>query len=245
MLHGTHLVQRMRGPRPVMEGIGGVKAHHVFGSTGLGPEGWKVLDPICTLDYMGAAEYEYGKVPNAFHNFALISQRKELRSFAITLAPHERELNWARRHPRKGEVLTPAQTVIVYGICHVDWVELVKDRIRIFATRESSVNVKRGMNFVQNLDPISTYEIEDPVVGWFEMDNLFLFFSQRSVWEGYCNLFEVPMCEVPTPPTTVDYKALKMPDLLTVAVRLGIVPNESRARKLGKEALLKAIQGTL
>jgi hypothetical protein len=119
----------------------------------------------------------------------------------------------------------------------------VRARIRALAVRETSFYVKGGLLLTNGLDPIGEHQVKDPIVGWFEMDNLFMFFSRRTIWEGFCNLFEVPLCEVPEV-EKVNYSILKLPDLVKAAVSLGVVSNESRARKLGKPGLLRAIEST-
>jgi len=78
----TKLLQRLKDP-PGSTKPGTVKPHHVFGGAGLGltQQMWDVLDPLFEVDYMGAAEYEFGVLPSALHTFS----SQKLAAFPVVL----------------------------------------------------------------------------------------------------------------------------------------------------------------
>lgn len=58
---------------------------------GLSEEAWDLLDPIFTLDYMGAAEFEFGAVPKTLSQFAeseMCAGALELESRAVYYLCH-------------------------------------------------------------------------------------------------------------------------------------------------------------
>jgi len=252
MLRDTYLVQRMRGPRSYNLSAfpGEVKPHHVFGGAqlGLSKEAWKIIDQFCTLDYMGAAEYEAwggpSPVATGFSDMAKAAGEKALRTFAFVLGPHERELNSERQwhwQRAKKQGFPPAKFVIIYGLCHESLVEAAQERIRVLAKDPNKFYVKQGTLLSQNLDPISEYTLKDPVMGWFELSNGFLFFSDRKMWEGFCDLFEVEKCASPEIPPTVDYTKMGKKDLVATALRLGMFVNKTAANEIKKPDLVKRL----
>lgn len=78
----TRLMQRLKDP-PCNTKPDTVKPHHVFGGAGLGltQQMWDVLDPLFELEYMGAAEYEFGILPRALHTFS----SQKLAAFPVVL----------------------------------------------------------------------------------------------------------------------------------------------------------------
>ena len=72
MFHGTHLVQRLK--KPFMKLGMAIRNSFAFGGGfkdgGLNPEAAALLGEIFSFDYMGAAEYEFGAVADAFKTIA-------------------------------------------------------------------------------------------------------------------------------------------------------------------------------
>ncbi len=241
-LRSTNLIQRLKGPRPYANEEG-IKPHHVFGGglLGLSKDAWSVLDPICTIDYMGAAEYEFGTLPQCLNTLAQYAQEQKLRSFAFVVGPHERELNWSRKYPKKGQAFPPAKYVGIYGIAVDYMLEEVQDRVRLLLSDSNSFHVKRGTDFTRALDPLSEYEAREPTLGWFELNNHFLIFQDRTMWENFCALFEVQKCDLPAVPVTVDYTKMDKKALVATAVSLGMFRNKTHAGKVRKGDLIKAL----
>lgn len=204
---------------------------------GLTTKAWDVLDELCTIEYMGAAEYEFGKLPKFLGGFLDVAEEKGLSTFSFVLGPNERELSFNRKHHNSSAPLPPAQDVRLYGICVTDQVDLIVDRIRELA--KDSCRVKRGSGLSNALDP---YDNDNPVTGWVELSNGFLFFSDETMWRGFSDLFSVDTCEVPkTVAVTVDYTKMLKPDLVKAAVKLGMFRTKTAANKVGKAVLLSQL----
>ena len=241
-LQSTHLVQRLLPPtKGRLGGPGGIAPHRVFGGAmlGLSEKAWDVLDAVCTVDYMGAAEYEFGKLPTTLNAIVDLTKTGVLRSFAFTLAPHERKLSWDRTWHGTKRPLPPAQTVTLFGFCKESDLPEVQDRIRALANEDKSFYVKGSTNLVSSLD-LTSREADRTPCGWIELDNLFMFFSDRNMWEGFCQIFGVNPCSVPEIPI-LDYTKLGKPALCAVALSLGVVRTKTEATKLSKGDLLKRL----
>lgn len=239
-LRSTHLVQRLLPP--TKSRLGGIAPHRVFGVAmlGLSEKAWDVLDEVCTIDYMGAAEYEFGTLPKSLREFVALSKAGALRSFAFALAPHERKLSSDRTWWGTKKPLPPAKTVTLYGFCKESDLGEVQDRVRALANEDKSFYVKGGTNLVDSLD-LTRREAGRVVCGWLELDNLFVFFSDREMWSGFCEIFGVEACPVPEVPAVSDYTKLNKPELCAVALSLGVFRTKSEANKLSKGDLLKKL----
>lgn len=241
-LRDSYLCQRLKQPPIQNLGVLSV-AHRVFGGgmLGLTDKAWDLLDQHCTIDYMGAAEYEFGELPKLLGAVAAEADKGNLVSFAFLVGPHERKLNWERQYRARKRVFPPARVATVFGICHKTVVGLVEERIRLLLQESKDTYVKGGGRFSSALDPVSEWDVKDPVMGWIEMSNGFLFFCDETMWRGFCGLFGVEPCSVPEAPATVDYTKMKKPELVACAVRLGMVRTKTEARKIPKPELLKQL----
>lgn len=253
MFRSTFLLHRLRGPRSYNLAGTEVQAHHVFGNAALGlsKDAWKILDQYCTLDYMGAAEYEAwgGQAPIArgLSDFWKLGEEKKLKTFAFVLGPHERPLNYARTlnnaHRKKKPVFPPAKFVTLFGICPEDTLDLAFERTRELIVEPRKHHIKSGNRLTEALDPISEYEREDPFQGWFELTNWFMFFSDQKMWEGFCELLGAEKCAIPPVPEVVDYTQMDKGQLADAAFRLGMTGTITAARKLKKPELLSLLMG--
>lgn len=180
----TYLVQRL-GPRPPNEMA--AKAEQVFGGAmlGLSQDAWKLLQGVFSIDYMGAAEYEFGTIPSVLK--AMAADREQLRAVEMVVAPKDIEPNFARGRtartkkgtPRKKQpVHPPVSAKTVYVLAREAHVEEAKERIRKLAG--GKMRTKMGTNFPTSLDPITEYD--GRTTGWLELDNGFFFFLDKAQW---------------------------------------------------------------
>lgn len=181
---GTWLVQRLGAP-PRSELA--AKAEQVFGGgmLALKPEAWKLLQEIFSIDYMGAAEFEFGTIPNCLK--AMAQDHDKLQAFEMVVEAKYIEPNWERTRtartkrgsPRKKQpVHPPVADRTVYVLCRSNDAEEVRARIRELATNK--IRLKGGSCFPQALDPISEYD--GRTQGWLELDNGFFFFVDKTMW---------------------------------------------------------------
>jgi hypothetical protein len=71
-----------------------------------------------------------------------------------------------------------------------------------------------------------------------------MFFSDRAMWEGFCGLFGVALCDVPELPAAPDLSGLRKPALCEMAVNLGVFRTKREASLLTKAALLERLAGS-
>lgn len=181
----TWLVQRLHAPRKKM-GHPLDNAHRVFGggNYGISEKLWEALDPIFIVDYMGAAEYEFGTVPTTLKR--MYESRAEFTAFSFQLTNKEVKRNDARRY-RKDPLPRVNKARTVYVLCPKNFVEGVTAVIREDA--QGNLRLKERSHFSEALDPVSDYD--QRCLGWFELDNGFFYFIDETMWKKTCELLEV------------------------------------------------------
>lgn len=244
-MHDSYLIQRLSSPvRPSL--IGKTQPHHIFGghATGLSPEAWAVLDSICTVEYMGSAEFEAwnGSSPLGDAFFRLVEWGKEdkLSSFAFVLPPEEVPTNWRRtRTDLIGSSISypfvPKQSRHVFGLCFRDEKAQVIER-----TKEI---IQGKVKHKQHTNVESVFDLTDPsnvprTKGWLDVRNAFLFFSDEAMWFDFCQTFGAKTCDVPPLPPSPDYSKLYKSDLVSIAVSLGCFSSKAHANKTLKQNLV-------
>lgn len=196
----TRLIQRLTAP--VNSIPGKIKPHHVFGGGNLGltQEAWELLDPIFTIDYMGAAEYEFGTIPQVLND--LIRDHEQLIAFSFIIkakyikADFSREMAYRTQRRKeladakaRGEKAKRAKPVhaendaVIYVLCRKQHKDEVEQVIRELA--KDKVYTKESSLF---LDALGKSLMKD-LGGWLELDNGFFFFIDEQMWKGTCDLF--------------------------------------------------------
>lgn len=201
----TYLVQTLdKKPRDEFA----AKIAQVFGGHGvmLSKEGWKLIQSVCSLHYMGAAEYEFDTIPKCLT--ALAKDSAELTTFPLIISRkfikpndnHERaqriarqkELAEAKKAGKKAPKAKKAVTQrtddpVVYVLCRKSDAKDVPGRIVSLAG--DKIHLKRGCGFARALDPATDYDKES--IGWLELDNGFMFFLGYEEYAGMCRIFNV------------------------------------------------------
>lgn len=202
----TNLVQRLL-PKPGSEF--GARASRAFGGglLGLGDEAWRLLQEFCDIDYMGAAEYEFGTFPRAIQ--AMLGHDHCLWSFTIPASDVVRgywrvdavdalrraEIAAARERGEKPPRLTKkhkarleeraAQHAVhdheIWVWCRADENRgQVRDLVRRAAAGE--LRVKAGLHF--DLDPNPSLSGRRPV-GWVDLINHLCWFTDKAMAESW------------------------------------------------------------
>lgn len=237
-LRHSWLLQRLQAPVPHPE------VSRVFGNSNvlMTPDAWKLLDEICSVDYMGAAEYEGSGISESIYQLGKWREENELTSFAILIAPDERTLNYDRKYKlSRGLVCPPAKTVCVYGICNSELNLEIQQRVRMLCAYEHAWNIKRGAKLDVALDPNGA----DPrhlAVGWLDLRNRFLFFVDENIWRNFCRLFSLEPCAVPAKPAAPDFASMKKPQLIQYAINFGMFANKTQAGKVPAVNLCRYLQ---
>lgn len=199
----TRLVQRFdRKP----ESAFAAKVSRVFGGgmLQLQDKAWDLLQQHIDIHYMGAAEYEFGILPRTLQS--LILAREELVTFEMVLQREDVKLNSAHEHnhrmnrrreleearkagvkakrakPYKDPNFTPKT---VYVLCRKAQRTRVEETIRKLAL--GKVFTKERHCFDEVLDPSERWDTK--TIGWLELDNGFMFFTDKTAFEGISGLF--------------------------------------------------------
>lgn len=168
---------------------------------------WDLLYKVCRIDHMGAAEYELGVLPAAFNR---LLQYPDLVGFSFVIGRKDVPLNWKReseaREQRRKELTEAkaagakpkrAKKVIPTDITDKKVFVLCSNSIRaevpgrILDVAKRKVDTKRDHCFDLALDPWTNRQNE--IVGWFELNNYFLFFTDVDMWTAFCEMFGAKM----------------------------------------------------
>ena len=185
----TWLVQRLTKPRFTDHPLGSVIEAFSFGggrlNGGLSREAMDLLRPIFAFDYMGAAEFEFGAVPKALGSLAENPKTLVADAFTIRLA----DVAGGYRETTKP---APDAEATVYVLCRKRERDAVEACVRTLAAKDYTL--KEATRLPSTLRPSSEYDGE--TVGWLELDNGFMFFTDRDMWSATCALFGLT-AEVP------------------------------------------------
>ena len=133
----TTLIQRVCPPYPQTNGPV-VASPFSFGgglrNGGLGKEAVELLGPIFSFAYMGAAEFEFGAVPEAFGKILTASQEVGLVYEELEIPTKDIKLKWQP----KDAVPVETKTVKVWVVCAKPDKEEILDRVKFIICKESS-----------------------------------------------------------------------------------------------------------
>jgi hypothetical protein len=170
MLSESWLVQRLETPS---RGFGplGVDNPFSFGggykNGGLSDDAMALLRDIFSFDYMGAAEFEFGAVPEALQGIAACAGRDKLGAWTTEVDGHT-----------------------IYVIAPDDLQQQIDERIAAFAN-------DYGANYYRLKEPTRLYGVlhnepyTDRLGGWLELDNRFMFFTNREMAHKTAALFGI------------------------------------------------------
>ena len=175
----SHLIQRLETPwellnceiNPFSFG-GGMK------NGGFTDEAMKMLSKVTSFDYMGSAEFEFGKVPETlssiFNSLSEFTTKKIEVSFKAQ--------KWGETEICKGKAP-------VWIICKKEDIEEVKERIEYYAITDYNTNqyTTKEMVFLNS----SLAGHKEKLQGWLELDNGFMFFSKEEMFDNFVQLFDM------------------------------------------------------
>ena len=170
----TWLVQRLMKPidyRTISFG-GGYK------NGGLSDEAFTILKGIWNFDYMGAAEFEFGAVPEALGNIAKTAEDKQLICGSVKL--HYKYADWRTDEESEGNER-------VYYLCPKEFESEIKKRLAKWAMSDRNDTKER----IELNMSMSGKEASRCSYGWLELDNGFMFFTDEKMWRGSCDMFGV------------------------------------------------------
>lgn len=194
----TYLVQRLKSP----DGDSGF-AFMGGGLLNLGfnAEAWKLVNQLCSFDYMGSAEFEHGEVPETFKRMA--ENKDGLEAYLVTVSgkpqlpfpgrtvDHLSEIGYNVKRKVLDAYSIEASIFVLAPRTlrpHVEHVikEIALDKQRL---KEMSYMDKTLFTF-------SEWEADQgytspKTVGWLELDNGFAFFACETMWRNFCQLYDV------------------------------------------------------
>lgn len=178
------LVQRLNRPvghdNPFSFG-GGLK------HGGLSDQAMDILRGVFSFDYMGAAEFEFGAVPEALQGLA--KDAKQLIAFSFAIPIREVAPDWRDKTP------APDGDVDVFVLCRKRDRDEVQARIRVWASEEYNRDLKEPTFLSSALRPSRDWHRD--TAGWLELNNGFLFFADEDMWRACSAIFGVD-----APPTS-------------------------------------------
>lgn len=165
----TWLIQRLKKPRKNSEG-GVLINPFSFGgglrNGGLSDDAMSLISDIFAFDYMGSAEFEFGAVPAALHFLGKQASESNLVSGSLDLSGKS-----------------------VYYMCPKPYEAEVRTLIIKLSKKPYAVNLKERCGLYESLNPRNEWDAKN--VGWLELDNGFMFFTDAEMFEQVTKLFGV------------------------------------------------------
>ncbi len=164
-MNQTRLIQRLEIPREKV-----IDNPFTFGAGlehgGLNKKAYTKLSKIFAFDYMGAAEYEWGAIPESLGKMRDYGTRKELIAGVLKL--------------EEGDV---------FYICN----KLIEKEMRTVIKRIAHGGI-RTRDYVGLREAIKKKDMKPgDLAGWLEMDNSFMFFVDRQMFERSAVLFGIEL----------------------------------------------------
>jgi len=247
-LQRTRLIQRLGPPRPVEDGVQLIQSDAWLGIgtyMGMNDLMRQIFNSLCTLDYMGATEYEWGVVPKAFRSVCERSQKSELVAFEYiaigapisnscwgSLERDFEKLTWFQTLSReqKTRVMQAYERswekgkeemfceVSLYAISPQQYVPHVLQVMSVLSEKDGDRSLCEPSQLHKTIflpwDFREEYGFRS--IGWFDIENDFLFFSDKDVWLKWLRVLGI------TPPQETRDK--KLGSALDVLQEFSILP---------------------
>lgn len=143
---------------------------------GISEEASRLLSKVINFDYMGSAEFEFGAVPKSLNRVWDNREKYITRTFPVHYSYSD---GWG---PQVKKIEGDRD---IWVICLKDDLKEICTKIKTWAYKPSGTNTKEPILLDASL--ASKYRS----VGWMEIDNDFMFFSDKEMFEGMCELFEI------------------------------------------------------
>lgn len=209
----TYLVQRLR-QKPKSEFMAAASRAFGGGMIGMSGDAWKFCQKVFDLDYMGAAEYEFGVFPRAMTE--IVQARADYTPWSFVIKGSEITPGWWRHNgmdalrraemkeakdkktkpPRMtpkhkaelaAKVGAPLADVEIYVVSHsAQERDLIQRLIKRIA--DHKINIKNGAGFDLDRDP-GGYGSD--IVGWFDLENRLLWFTDKVMFDAFVETFEI------------------------------------------------------
>lgn len=191
MFRKPYLIQRLLRPYKVEE-VQNEKASllkrmanaFAFGggllNGGISNEAMEKINKIWRYDYMGAAEFEFGAVPESLDRIAKGNKNLVAGSIEVTAKAFDYSGPRRKTDKTKGKVFYVCPAKIEADVR--EWIPILADET------QKGFFTKEGVYLAYNM---LGKEYHTERVGWHDIDNDFFFFTDKKMFEGFCNLFGV------------------------------------------------------
>lgn len=144
---------------------------------GLSKEAMQMLKDIWRYDYMGSAEFEWGAIPKSLEHIAKNSNQYRSGSVSVKGCAHDYQLGKKLR-----------KDGIVYFVCKEDDSVEVVSWIHKFADNQKRVMTKEHVGLAET---ICQTKYSGDKAGWHDIDNHYLFFTDKKMFDGFKTIFGI------------------------------------------------------
>jgi len=176
-----YLIQRLKKPYKieVKDSLMGKLAEaFTFGGGmskgGIRKEAWDIITQIWRYDYMGSAEFEFGAVPESLERMA---KSKKLIKFETLVKANHYSYGNKKRLSAEGTV---------HIICDKEFKDQVAEYIRVMAAAQEKYRTKEYVGLAQSICGAEYYT---DTVGWHDIINDYMFFTDKEMFDNTCKLF--------------------------------------------------------
>lgn len=181
-----YLIQRLKKPFKLNEPSDMMKAFSEafsFGGGkvrgGISKEAWEVLSRIWRYDYMGSAEFEFGAVPKSLDRVIGLREENKLVKFEFNVIA--KRFNYKKEEYETGEA-------IVYSVCNENDKADVEKFVNQMAHYNNNLRTKEYVGLSENMCGI---EHLSDTVGWHDIDNDYLFFTDKEMYDNFCKILKL------------------------------------------------------
>jgi hypothetical protein len=188
-LENPYLIQRLKKPFKQQSVLADLSNPFSFGgglvNGGLSKDAMELLKDIWRYDYMGSAEFEWGAVPKSLQQIGEYSINGNLTSFEFEVTSEVSDISYDFAKKRN-KIVKKKANAIVYVVCHKDFTEQIKGFITNMASKDKGYRLKESLNFKES---ICGFEYHTDTVGWHDIDNHYLFFTDKEMFDKISVVF--------------------------------------------------------
>ena len=185
----SYLIQILLKPYKTNGILGNSDNPFAFGgglkNGGLSDEAMDTIRDIFRFEYMGSAQFEFGKVQETLNKLVVNQLNLVSGSFKT-------KYKYIRPYWKDEPEKTYEGSRKIYYICANEHKEEIKKRIKRWALREKYGETKERISLNIGMAELSKdKEYPDDPCGWLELDNGFMFFVDKEMFEKCCGLFGI------------------------------------------------------
>ena len=172
----TYLIQRLQKPYEIKGNEDFKKWINSFSfggglkDGGLSDEAMNLIKSIWRFDYMGSAEFEWGAVPESLSNIFKYCQKKN--TVAGTITDFKKD---------------------IYYLCHEEVRQQVIDVIKELYKKDYNYQLKEPCHLKRSIEREDDCDAHNSALGWLELDNDFMFFIDKEMFEKTLELFGIKL----------------------------------------------------